>query len=242
MKIKTWIKYEEPYLPKRCRKLRYKECEEFIDVELAEVPAQLLELAFIVHSYDGGEIFAYNGNLWSKAPIRTICVDGEEEYGYNTPLQALAWRNEHGSNYFRFDFDREYYAKDTSREAVIEQAQSDMNKYILVDGELYVMAAEPMYCIYTFGLGHNHGGTSLSVDTHYNPNISYKSYHNALDFDNAIKHVITTAAGRGDTKDVERYQKMQAEGKPIIEVVKPECVTHNPAAEHGDGNEFTNTL
>lgn len=29
MKIKTWIKYEESYLPPRCRKLRYRECEDF---------------------------------------------------------------------------------------------------------------------------------------------------------------------------------------------------------------------
>ena len=27
MKIKTWIKYEEGYIPPRCRKMRYKECE-----------------------------------------------------------------------------------------------------------------------------------------------------------------------------------------------------------------------
>ena len=27
MEIKTWIKYEEPYLPPRCRKMRYKECD-----------------------------------------------------------------------------------------------------------------------------------------------------------------------------------------------------------------------
>ena len=37
MKIRTWIKYEESYLPPRCRKLRYKECEEHVDINLREI-------------------------------------------------------------------------------------------------------------------------------------------------------------------------------------------------------------
>lgn len=242
MKIKTWIKYEESFLPPRCRKLRYKECEDYVDIELAEVPADSLELVFVVKSYDGGNIYAHNGKLWSKATIRTICAGGEDEYGYHTPVEALVWWNEHGSQYFRFGWDRLEYGKDTSRDAVISAAQKDMSKYILVDGELYVEAAEPMYCIYTFGLGHNHGGTSLSVDYHYNCNISYERYHNALDFDNTLKHVIQVAANRGDTKDVERYTAMQKEGKPIIEVMDSKYVTHNPESEHGEGNSFLNTL
>ena len=36
MKIKTWIKYEESYLPPKCRKLRYNECEEHVGVNLKE--------------------------------------------------------------------------------------------------------------------------------------------------------------------------------------------------------------
>lgn len=38
MKIKTYIKYTEGYLPTpRHRKLRYKELEDFVDIELCEV-------------------------------------------------------------------------------------------------------------------------------------------------------------------------------------------------------------
>lgn len=36
MKIKTLIKYEESYLPPRCRKLRYRECEEYVNIHLPE--------------------------------------------------------------------------------------------------------------------------------------------------------------------------------------------------------------
>ena len=41
MNIKTWIKYEESYLPPRCRKLRYRECEDHIDVKLREVKSPI---------------------------------------------------------------------------------------------------------------------------------------------------------------------------------------------------------
>ena len=238
MKIKTWIKFEESFLPPRCRKLRYKECEEYVDIELKETTMNALKLAFIVNTFDGCSIYAFDNKLWKKAAIRDICAGGEDEYGYHTPLQALEWWNQHGSCYFRFDFDREHYGKDTSREAVIDCANNDIGKYILVDGELFVQTYEPMYCIYTFGLGHNHGGTSLSVDNHYNCNISSDRYYSALEYDKAIKEVIRVAESRGDTKDVERYQELVS--KPIINVILPECVHRNPELEHGTGNEVLN--
>lgn len=38
MKIKTWIKYEESYIPPRCRKPHYNECEEYVNINLSETP------------------------------------------------------------------------------------------------------------------------------------------------------------------------------------------------------------
>ena len=57
MKIKTWIKYEESYLPPRCRKLRYRECEDYINVNLKEVDRNELKLAFEDNSFEGKEKF-----------------------------------------------------------------------------------------------------------------------------------------------------------------------------------------
>lgn len=103
MKIKTWIKYEEGYLPPRCRKLRYKVCEEYVNINLSETTLAELQLAFEDLSYNGaGKIFLYKGKLWKKTSIRNICAGGEDEYRYHTPLEALAWWNEHGSKYFRY--------------------------------------------------------------------------------------------------------------------------------------------
>ena len=44
MKIKTWIKYEESYLPSRCKKLCYRECEDYINLTLKEVDKEELKM------------------------------------------------------------------------------------------------------------------------------------------------------------------------------------------------------
>lgn len=70
MNIKTWIKYEESYLPPRCRKLRYRECEDHIDVKLREVKIEEMQLAFEDNSYEGaGKIYSYRNKLWSKVKM-----------------------------------------------------------------------------------------------------------------------------------------------------------------------------
>lgn len=46
MKIKTWIKWHESYVPARCRKVRYRECEEYVNINLAETTMENMKLAF----------------------------------------------------------------------------------------------------------------------------------------------------------------------------------------------------
>lgn len=195
-----------------------------------------LQLAFEDNSYDGaGKIFFYKGKLWTKSSIRDICAGGEDEYGYHTPLEALIWWREHGSRYFRFGFDREYYRRDTSKKAVLKQARKDMHCYLLVDGELYHCTSEPRYCIYTFGLGHNHGGTALSVDYRYNPNISKNRYFSALQGAEAVAEANRVAQARGDTNNVGTF-------KASIKVFMPELVKVKPQKQHGNGSPLLNTF
>ena len=118
---------------------------------------------------------------------------------------------------------------------MIKMARKETAEYLLVDGELYTQTTEPRYCIYTFGLGHNHGGTALSVDYGYNPNISKDCYFSALDGEKAVKEANETAARRGDTKDIGRF-------KAEITVYMPELVKVKPKKQHGNGNEFHNML
>lgn len=234
MKIKTWIKYEESHIPPRCRKPRYNECEEYVQITLAEACMNDLRLAFEDKSYEGaGKIYFYKGKLWALAKMRHVCAGGENEYGYHTPLEALVWWQEHGGTYFRFDFDRKYRGRDTSREAVLKQARTDMRGYLLVDGELYHRVNEPRYCVMTFGLGHNHGGTALFVQYRYNPNISKDAYFSALQGEEAVAEANKIAQARGDTKNVGQFQ-------PEIEVFIPELVKVKPQKQHGNGNPLFN--
>ena len=195
-----------------------------------------LQLAFEVKTYKGTEqIFCYQGELWSECIVRDICAGGEEEHGYHTALEALSWWREHGSHYFFNEYDRIHYGRATDRESVLKKAQEDMDQYLLVDGLLFRRAREPRYCIYTFGLGHNHGGTALSVDDQYNENISKDRYFSALQGEEAVAEANRIAAARGDTDYVGKFTAG-------IKVFMPELVTVNPEAQHGDGNPILNSL
>ena len=78
-------------------------------------------------------------------------------------------------------------------------------------------------------------GTGLFVEYHYNPNISKNNYFSALEGDMAVAYANNVAAGRGDTNDVGKFEKM-------IVVHMPEIVKIRPQKQHGNGNKILNDL
>lgn len=161
MKITTWLKYEESYTPPRCRKARYIEREEFVDITLREVAPEKLTLAYEDKSYQGkGKIFRYGGKLWAKSKMPNLPADELKRCNVATPLDWLVYHNRNYSTYFS---SRTYfYGEHAGREAVLARAKSDAAKYILVGGELFERTAKPEYFILTFGCG-NGDGTGLFV-------------------------------------------------------------------------------
>jgi len=123
-----------------------------------------------------------------------------------------------------------------NEQAIINSILDGAATHILIDGIMYTNIGEPRYVLMTFGLGRNHGGTSLSIDNRYNVNIGKNRYYNAFDRERAIADTIATAKGRGDNESVGRI------GCKTIEVLMPEAVKCNPQEEHGDGCEFQNDL
>ena len=236
MKIKVWTKYNVSYLPPRCRKLRYREEEEYMYVNIKEVKKEELIPAFDT----GFIIYSYNKKLWRKASERdTHCVDDENTM---TALEALIKDCVTCSTYFgRYNYangdiseaDRE------DRTAVRKRLLKDMREYIIVNNELYIQTTEPLYCIYTFGLGHNHAGigTSLSIDYHYNSNISKERYFNALEFDKALNKALEIAINRGDTDSIRYIKALEP-----IKVYDKKFVHHKPQKEHGNGNPLLNSI
>lgn len=235
MKIKLWTKYNVGYLPtKRCRKLRYKEQEEYIDFNIKEISKTELEAAFDT----GIMIYSYDNRLWREATERDIHC--EDEKNPMTALEALIYAGITYSTYFGKCYEYPYdESKVEQRKDVITRAEKDMNNYLIVDDVLYTTTSEPMYCIHTFGLGHNYAGigTSLSVTNMYNPNISKERYFNALEYDKAVNKALNIALNRGDTDSL-KYIK----GTLRIKVFNNKYITRNPEHEHGNGNEFINNI
>lgn len=231
MKIKTWIKYEESYLPPRCRKLRYRECEEYVDINFAETTMENMKLAFEDNAYNGkGKIYFFRNKLWTKASVRDICSGNEDEY--ESPLAALIYWRKHSSYFFPSIWrDGEH----PDKKHMVAMARKELKKFLLVDGELYKVTAEPRYCINVFGLGHNHGGTGMFCSYNYNPNICSDSYFSALQGEQAVAYANKVASDRGDTNDVGKF-------KPFIICHMPELVKVKPNKQHGNGNEFMNIM
>ena len=195
MKIRTWIKYMEEYYPPKCRKPRFEEKETYEDIELQEVKKSEVKLLYKVET----ELYySYNGVLYRKA-----CSSNISNFKIEDPLENLKYCHENCSTYFGF----EPYC------TLIEmktRAYKDLKKYLLIDGILYTKANTPMYEINTFGMGNNHGSTSLSVSETHTPH-EYNFYANERNL--AISKAIEIAKKRGDTDSLNRIR----ECKKIIE-------------------------
>lgn len=228
MRIKFITKYNVSFLPTpRHKKLRYREEVEEMYGEIKEVSELDLKPAF---ETENEEILQYEGRLWMKAVERDIhCGDKENPM---MALDALIRSGITNSTYYgRYNYangDTDESCRE-QRDDIVERLNSNMGRYLIVDGVLYKETSEPFYCIYVFGFGRNHGGigTSLSTVNGYNPNISNRAYYNALEFEEAKEDALRTAIGRGDTDSVKYI-----ESKTPIVVHDESLVKRNPKKDH----------
>lgn len=222
MKIKTWLKFTEGYLPSpRHRKLRYRECEAYDFVHVKEVERDNTEVAFSVGET---EFILYKTYLYTKVSGVNAFYCGEDKRNPDneTMLGRLIFSFSAFSWYFGFK-------PEDTREAMLAKAQQDADRYIIIGSEVWEITNEPMYVIHVFGLGNNHAGigTSLSVTTFYNQNLSNRAYFNANDREKAIKKALDTAIGRGDTDSLDFIKSC-----PEIVVMMPGMVKRNPQTDH----------
>jgi len=228
MRIPVTVEYREAYLPTpRCRKYRYRDTKKEVNVNVREVPSEKAPVAMLVLGYNDDytkEVYTeyryYGGKFYTPAKW------SEFNHGKTGPLPVNMLHRYIYGNYDYWNHD--FYA---NRKAY----QDDARRFLIIDGEVWHERGEPRYCIYTFGLGHNHGGTSLSVDNYYNCNIGKSRYFSALDGELAVQKANEVAAGRGDTNDVGHFKQQ-------IKVLMPETVKVKPQKQHGDGDPFTNSI
>lgn len=225
MELQVEYKYLEGYLPTpRCRKLRYRDAEGSLSVTVTEIKGEDAPVAFIVENYDNSkkEYRYYDGELWTKVQWRDLHC---EKTGL-LPLSELQWYI-HGV----------YAYWNCSRDEIEESYRKGAERYLIIDNIVYQVTGEPRYVAMFFGLGHNHGGTSLMIAEYYNSNISKDCYFNALERQKAIEFTKQRAIRRGDTDDVDKIGKSYD-----IKVLIPDAVKCNPQEEHGDGDPFLNKL
>ena len=226
MKIATTIKYYKPYIPYRCRKPRYEEVEELVNANIREVSANDLQLKYSYRYCGQYDLYEYRGKLYRTAKINDICAGGFNN-NYSTFIDAIKWWNLHGSCYYAKS--KEYcYSLDLStyetKEDIIKRIKKNHSKYLLVDGVLYIQEYKPLYHICTFGLGNNHGGTGWMITTsnksakQLNKMYRYTCYFEADEYEEAYKDALRVAENRGDTNDVDRFNKWHASGEHKIKI------------------------
>ena len=259
MKINVDYYYIQEYLPtSRHRKIRHREAKNTIEVEIKELSTKEFPVAFVVHDYqsvqenmksyedyDGDKceyrmteelIRTYNGKLYK--PVRIT-----HGAAISTLFESSDYVKENLERHFQYfwntgeDFsDRSIIIRDNLEERKTELIKC-ANNYIYCNYAFWVECGEPRYVINTFGLGHNHGGTGLFIEWHYNPNIPNRNYFNALERDAAIAYGKSIAARRGDTDSIKSIGKHN-----YIEVCMPEMVKVRPSEQHGNGNAFINNM
>lgn len=222
MNIELKVKFNETYLPTpRCRKLRNRIKEKNIVIDIKEATNKNAPIAFITISWDNKTEYRFwNDKLWTK-------LFWSENHGGKDGLLPISELHHylHVYTYWKYN------------ETEIEEEYKKLTgEYIIIDNILYKAVGEPRYVINTFGLGHNHSGTGMFIDTYYNSNIGKYRYFNALKRKEALEEAKKIALNRGDTESVDML------GNCNIEVLIPESVHCDPEIEHGDGDPFINKI
>lgn len=214
----VWIRYQESYIPPRCRKTRYETKEEFIDLPIEQAREEDLITAMELgnqreDSFYGNKLYLYKDTLYREVNNCRALYASPEVHGFTTPYQTLQWTLMNCSTFFGF--------KETdTREKMISKAKSHLATFLLVGDKLFSRECEPFYQVCTFGLGNNHGGTALLVSWR-NPNFECHDYcFNALEGEAAVAKANEVATARGDTNYVGRF-------RADIKVFLPEVVHYN---------------
>lgn len=202
---------------------------------------------------NGSYVYDENNNLvlehTTVDEIKRMTENKGEGYPYSGASRKAPFFNQWWDAKIALEDKKVLYAKKSlekeiriwesdNRKDIIKQIKDIAKNMISIDGVICEPSGEPRYVVMTFGLGNNHGGTSLSQDTYYNGNISKKCYFNANQYEEALASAIKTANGRGDNESIER---IKSEINKIV-VLIPEAVKLNPNKDHGNGSQFLNDI
>lgn len=248
--IPCHYKYEEQYLPPRCRKFRYREAMAVYPVTIPVVTPDEAPIAF-KHSdhiigvtketgryYGSTKVYRFfNGELFTRIPASEKYCGAKGWWKFSEFKDMVSQRQSWSC---LRDWDVGVLHDTDACEKLLD---SRFSEYLVVESggqkQVWGRTGEPMYVINTFGLGHNHGGigTSFGITNYYNSNIGKARYFNALQAKEGKAEALRIAKGRGDTHSFSFIRKA-----PLIKVLMPELVKRDPQSEHGDGDPFMNKM
>ena len=221
MKVAIPYEYTEEAIPPRCRKPRPVRMKDTMTVTIHELRGDETPVAIVqrdpLHVGNRPEEIIYR--WWRKRLWTRGYPSGRESHPRLGP--AGTW-----------PYPEPYLAKSRVRSSIRRFQQTTA----LIDGEVWRVADEPRYVLMTFGLGCNHGGTSLMVDNHYNSNIHRERYYRIDQREAAIAETARVALERGDD------QSVPVEPHADFDILIPEAVRLCPRKEHGTGDPFINKV
>ncbi len=249
MKIKTEIKYQEAYIPPRCRKERYRQTTKVINTTVPEAAYSDAPIAIRVQDCLHGLAADAEGVYPNGVAAVIKEVDGLQEsemwidyrWYKNRLYRRLLAHEQYCGAKGAWSLDElvrryaTYKSWDASADCnMTEKAvRAELHQYLLLDGDVWVQTGEPIYTIATFGLGHNHASTNLMNGIYY---LGYNEHEffNALQRDEAITECKRVAMRRGDTNSIPRIGEFWR-----IEVLIPEAVKA-PAHKAVAKDDFNN--
>lgn len=235
MQLTVKFSYVEQVIPPRCRKPRPQRFDDgVIDLYVREVTGEQAPVAIISREKDlvtdallaPIEYRWFDGRLWTDRRVMCCTAKGAHRYPeLGTTLDlvntySLLVRHELGI----------FVAVAKGRKAIAEHLEQCAGDWLMIDGQLYQPAGEPMYLVMTFGLGNDHGGTALGENDFLNSNIKPEAYFSLLELEKARDYARKVAANRGDTRKVSTDPSFQ------FQVLITEAIQwKNPAAGDDTG-------
>lgn len=238
MKTRILFSFTESVIPPRCRKPRLVTRNDGeVDVEITELTREQAPVAIrasgttltrdLAFAYD---LRWWDGQLWTPVSLDSNGeprgrTSGQDNWDWPALPEVLDLRQGGRNQCYTYEFHGTFGSN--PREEVEAEIQAFAKRHVVIDGIPHRVAPEPRYVVMTFGLGSNHGGTAVMVDSHFNTNIRTESYFGLLELEAALVYATKVAQERRDTKNL----PMQYHGTKF-EVLMPEVVTvRNPLVQ-----------
>jgi hypothetical protein len=180
--------------------------------------------------YENGSYVYKNNELVLESTTIDIVKQNTESKGENYPWSS----GDITAPFFDFWWDGKYankvYTKNEleqniriwesdNKKDIVKKIKETAKNIISIDSDIYNPTKEPRYIVMTFGLGGNHGGTSLTQTRSSKATLERFEF-TALEYEKALQYAMDTATNRGDNESIEHIK--HACNK--IDVLIPEAV------------------